>query len=119
HQQEDAPEQVMNVQTAGGDDIAKWPVREELEVDDRGDDTQNAKREEKGRQCAERNPPTGIEPPVVMPKAEPHDYVWIFFSNAAALSLSSRFSGAHSGSNGALRAQRKRIRASSTLPLFA
>jgi hypothetical protein len=47
HKQEDAPEQVMNVQPGCGDQVAEPPVRKQLEMDDR-DDPEDDEGDEEG-----------------------------------------------------------------------
>jgi len=61
HQQQDAPEQVMDVQPALGDQVSKGPVRKQLEMDDRRDHAQDHERKKKGGQRAERDPPAEVE----------------------------------------------------------
>lgn len=72
HQQKNAPEQMVNVQTGAGDEVPEWPMREELEVNDGCDRAQHRKHQHKGRQRSNRHPPaerqamqmsSWIEPP--------------------------------------------------------
>ena len=69
HQEQDAPKQMMDVQPARGHHVAERPVREDTEVDDGGQSAQDAERDQKGEERAERDAPTKIETCIVMTDA--------------------------------------------------
>src|SRR2546427_372299 len=69
HQEQDAPKQMVDVQAACRDQIAKRPMREQFVMDDRRDGAQHSEREQEGDQDAEGDPPSEVEPAVVMPDA--------------------------------------------------
>jgi hypothetical protein len=70
HQEQNAPEQMMDVKAAPGDEIPERPVRKQLEVNDRGDHPQDAERDEKRNQRADGDAAAEIEPAVMM--SQPH-----------------------------------------------